>query len=151
MKAAFEVKQVTQQHIVTLQKQKVDSTEVVQLVEKLSKLEHSIKDNRRILGDGGQAPWALKLPSFIEEISAVVRRIILNLEDSRRVPGLFGVEDKIMILEKKIDAIADARHKARKLAGRHLDFEHDLLTIETLIKPYRLIEHNTPSTPPCVI
>lgn len=83
-----EAKAWTQQAITGLQKQKADAPDVAQLSEKVGKLEYSIKDNRRILGDlGGQ------------EISAVVRRIILNLED------------KIMVLEKKIDAISDARRK----------------------------------------
>ncbi|CAJ1378328.1 unnamed protein product [Effrenium voratum] len=84
-----EVKSWAEHTVAGLEKKKVDIPDLAQLVEKVSKLEYSIKDNRRILGDGGQ------------EINAVVRRIILNLED------------KIMVLEKKIDAIADARPKAQ--------------------------------------
>eukprot|EP00435_Cladocopium_sp_Y103_P034030 s2111_g8.t1 len=83
-----EAKAWTQQAIVGLQKSKADGPDLAQLSEKVGKLEYSIKDNRRILGDGGG-----------QEINAVVRRIILNLED------------KIMVLEKKIDAMADGRPK----------------------------------------
>jgi len=83
-----EAKTWTQQAVIGLQKNKADHPDVAQLSEKVGKLESSIKDNRRILGDGGG-----------QEINAVVRRIILNLED------------KIMVLEKKIDALADGRPK----------------------------------------
>ncbi|CAE7572296.1 CPK16 [Symbiodinium natans] len=81
-----EVKSWTQNSITVLHKQKVDSPDLAAITDKVLKLEQSIKDNRRILGDGGG-----------QEINAVVRRIILNLED------------KIMVLEKKIDALADGR------------------------------------------
>lgn len=81
-----EVKTTTQNSITVLHKQKVEIPDLAAVTDKVVKLEQSIKDNRRILGDGGG-----------QEINAVVRRIILNLED------------KIMVLEKKIDALADGR------------------------------------------
>lgn len=68
-----------------LQKEKLNAVEHGQLVEKVLKLEMSMRDNRQILSEAGAG----------QEINAVVKRIILNLED------------KIMVLEKKIDAVAD--------------------------------------------
>lgn len=73
--------------IYTLQKEKLNAVEHTQIVEKVLKLEMSMRDNRQILSEAGGG----------QEINAVVKRIILNLED------------KIMVLEKKIDALAEAR------------------------------------------
>eukprot|EP00439_Symbiodinium_sp_Y106_P049393 s6168_g6.t1 len=96
-----EVKTTTQNSITVLHKQKVEIPDLAAVTDKVVKLEQSIKDNRRILGDGGgQDNTATSWEGaclFDMEINAVVRRIILNLED------------KIMVLEKKIDALADGR------------------------------------------
>eukprot|EP00933_Yihiella_yeosuensis_P015683 TRINITY_DN13606_c0_g1_i1.p1 TRINITY_DN13606_c0_g1~~TRINITY_DN13606_c0_g1_i1.p1 ORF type:complete len:1529 (+),score=360.51 TRINITY_DN13606_c0_g1_i1:44-4630(+) len=69
-----------------LRKQKVDLPEHQTIVTKVLKLESSMRDNRQILSESGG-----------QELSAVVKRIILNMED------------KIMLLEKKLDLIIQNR------------------------------------------
>jgi len=72
--------------VAKLQTEKVGSTDFGNVLDRLSKLEKSMGDNRAILNDAGGS-----------EINAVVKRIILNMED------------KIMMLEKKVDALAEGR------------------------------------------
>merc|ERR1719458_2222952 len=69
-----------------LEGQKVNITDFTLLFERISKLEAFLRDNRTMLaGEDGR------------DISAFVRRIILNLED------------KIMMLEKIVDLLAAGR------------------------------------------
>lgn len=71
--------------IAKLETEKVPVTEYVSLQEKVSKLEGSMRDNRQILSDSGSGT----------EVSQIVKRIILNMED------------KIILLEKKVATILD--------------------------------------------
>lgn len=83
---AMDAKNMIEKGVQRLELEKVAVTEFIVLKERLYRLETSMRDNRQILSDpGGQ------------ELSAIVKRIILNMED------------KIMILEKKVDCIADGR------------------------------------------
>lgn len=67
----------------TRPKNKLTILEYASVLDRLGKVETSVKDNRHILSD-----------SSGHEVNAVVKRIILNMED------------KIMVLEKKCDYIA---------------------------------------------
>lgn len=66
--------------------QKAGQHEMTLMMEKITKLESSMRDNRSILSSAGG-----------QEISAVVKRIILNMED------------KILILERRVDGIVEGR------------------------------------------
>lgn len=79
-----EMKTMLDKQVGRLQDEKVGTKDFAELMEKVYKLEGGLKDNRQILNDAGG-----------HEISSVVKRIILNLED------------KIMVLEKKVDALAE--------------------------------------------
>jgi len=68
-----------------LEIEKVGVVDYATLVDKLSKVESSMRDNRQILSDAGGG----------NEVNHVVKRIVLNMED------------KIMILEKKSDMILE--------------------------------------------
>jgi len=82
----IEAKTALEKNISRLELEKVQITDYAVMYEKVLKLESSMRDNRQILSDhGGQ------------ELSSVVKRIILNMED------------KIMVLEKKVDCLADGR------------------------------------------
>lgn len=77
-----EVKQRAEADCFRLETTKIGTTEFTVLKEMVTKIEGSLRDNRQIIENGGQ------------DISAVVKRIILNMED------------KIIVNEKKIDAVA---------------------------------------------
>lgn len=77
-----EVKERTQKEFVYLEQEKASSNDAISLAERVQKLEYSMKDTRHILSDPGGS-----------DISPVVKRIILNMED------------KIMVLDKKLDAV----------------------------------------------
>eukprot|EP00931_Biecheleriopsis_adriatica_P036055 TRINITY_DN2078_c0_g2_i1.p1 TRINITY_DN2078_c0_g2~~TRINITY_DN2078_c0_g2_i1.p1 ORF type:complete len:1752 (+),score=531.49 TRINITY_DN2078_c0_g2_i1:52-5307(+) len=83
-----DVKKLCETSVDAVQKRKLDKSEFVNLNEKVLKLEVSLRDNRQILSESGG-----------QEINAVVKRIILNMED------------KIMVLERKIDALAESRRQ----------------------------------------
>jgi len=86
-----EVKKQIESSFEQLKKEKVGHPQHAALEEKVAKLELSMRDNRQILSESGG-----------QEINAVVKRIILNMED------------KIMVLEKKIDALADTKHRQER-------------------------------------
>jgi len=69
-----------------LEKEKANVSDHSSLLDRLSKLEGSMRDNRQILSGTGS-----------QDINAFVKRIILNLED------------KIMLLERKVDCLAEGR------------------------------------------
>ncbi|CAE8583079.1 unnamed protein product [Polarella glacialis] len=81
-----EVKLHLETSVAKLQKEKVPTLDHGVLLDKVMKLEGSMRDNRQILStsDG-------------QEVSALVKRIILNMED------------KMMAIEKKIEALAEGR------------------------------------------
>lgn len=74
-----------------IQKGKVNVTEFVTVRDKVVRLEVTMRDNRTILAESGG-----------QELSAVVKRIILNMED------------KIMMIEKKIEALCQGRVAAQQ-------------------------------------
>eukprot|EP00928_Gymnodinium_smaydae_P034776 TRINITY_DN2457_c0_g1_i1.p1 TRINITY_DN2457_c0_g1~~TRINITY_DN2457_c0_g1_i1.p1 ORF type:complete len:1544 (-),score=363.19 TRINITY_DN2457_c0_g1_i1:108-4712(-) len=80
-----ETKTHVESKILALEREKASSAETVLLQERMLKIEVSMRDNRALLGEAGVG----------HELSAVVKRIILNLED------------KIMVLEKKVNALVD--------------------------------------------
>eukprot|EP00929_Paragymnodinium_shiwhaense_P119361 TRINITY_DN9124_c0_g1_i1.p1 TRINITY_DN9124_c0_g1~~TRINITY_DN9124_c0_g1_i1.p1 ORF type:complete len:1558 (-),score=457.62 TRINITY_DN9124_c0_g1_i1:167-4840(-) len=69
-----------------LEREKVSADEYTQLVDRLAKLEHGMRDNRDLMDDamGGA------------ELNQIVKRIILNLED------------KLMLLQRKVDTFEEA-------------------------------------------
>jgi len=78
-----------------LQKDKASSKDLSKLAEKILKIEGSVRDSRQILSDGGSGA----------DMNAVVKRIILNMED------------KLIMLEKKIDALAQSAPAWRRARG----------------------------------
>jgi len=91
-----EVKKQIESSFEQLKQEKVGNPQHAALEEKVAKLELSMRDNRQILSESGG-----------QEINAVVKRIILNMED------------KIMVLEKKIDALADTKHRQESPSPQH--------------------------------
>jgi len=77
--------------------EKVGVQQFAELVERLRKVESSLSDNRQILSEAGG-----------QEVSHVIRRIILNLED------------KLMVIEKKVDALTEGRLKDATDWSTHL-------------------------------
>jgi len=73
--------------VAKLMEEKLNVKDFTPLQDKVHKLEGSMKDNRTILSDGGGG----------QDVSAVVKRIILNLED------------KIMVIEKRVEALIERR------------------------------------------
>jgi len=80
-----ESKSTFEKTILKVEKEKVGSSELAAVQEGIVKLEASMRDNRTILGEGGGG----------QELNQVVKRIILNMED------------KIMLIEKRIDALIE--------------------------------------------
>eukprot|EP00929_Paragymnodinium_shiwhaense_P093058 TRINITY_DN53117_c0_g1_i1.p1 TRINITY_DN53117_c0_g1~~TRINITY_DN53117_c0_g1_i1.p1 ORF type:complete len:1853 (-),score=474.56 TRINITY_DN53117_c0_g1_i1:312-5870(-) len=88
MSSVRDVKGTVESKIAKFEYAMVDPTEFQLLRDTVAKLEGSMRDNRQILaGEAGS------------EVSALVKRIILN------------IEDKIIVLEKKVESLA-------KIAGR---------------------------------
>eukprot|EP00427_Karlodinium_veneficum_P054746 CAMPEP_0169416524 /NCGR_PEP_ID=MMETSP1017-20121227/63170_1 /TAXON_ID=342587 /ORGANISM="Karlodinium micrum, Strain CCMP2283" /LENGTH=1481 /DNA_ID=CAMNT_0009524481 /DNA_START=87 /DNA_END=4531 /DNA_ORIENTATION=+ len=86
----LETKTNLEKHLAKLEVEKVSMTEYSILQEKIVKLDSSMRDNRQILsGSTGGA-----------DMSQVVKRIILNMED------------KILMLEKKMDLVLEGRQAA---------------------------------------
>jgi len=83
------LKQQLEKQVQKLTDEKLSNKDFADWQDKVHKLEHAMKDNRQILTDAGGS-----------EINAVVKRIILNMED------------KIMVLEKKVEALIEARAEA---------------------------------------
>lgn len=81
-----DVKTSFEQGFFKIEKEKVSVVEYNALFEKMTKLEGSMRDNRQILGGAGG-----------QEVNAFVKRIILNMED------------KLMVLEKKVDLLTEGR------------------------------------------
>mmetsp|Transcript_41329 Transcript_41329/g.133191 ORF Transcript_41329/g.133191 Transcript_41329/m.133191 type:complete len:1226 (+) Transcript_41329:460-4137(+) len=69
-------------------KEKTNTKDFGELLDKVRRLEHGMTDNRQILSAEGGAGM---------DINGTVKRILLNLED------------KIMVLEKKVDALAEGK------------------------------------------
>jgi hypothetical protein len=96
----MESKTTLEKQLTKVDQEKVPVSEYLYLQEKVLKLESSMRDNRQILSDtaGGS------------EVNQVVKRIILNMED------------KIMVLEKKMDLILEGRtNEAESLHRRDED------------------------------
>jgi len=68
-----------------VQTEKANVSDVAGILDRMTKLEGSMKDNRQILDSSGG-----------NEVNAVVKRIILNMED------------KIMVIERKVEALLEA-------------------------------------------
>lgn len=95
-----EVRQMMDKGLTKLEQEKVNTPDHAKLLEKVQKLELSMRDNRAILNDAGASGG--------QEINAVVKRIILNMED------------KLMVLEKKVEALVDSRPPAAAAAAEDL-------------------------------
>jgi len=91
----LDTKGALEKSIIKLEIEKLPVTEYASLLEKVAKLEHSMRDNRQILSDSGGGT----------EVNHMVKRIILNMED------------KIMLLEKKLEAILEGRTAGENFAS----------------------------------
>lgn len=87
--ALGEMRDHLEKQVAKLNQEKVNTKDFGEMQDKVVKLELSVRDNRTILGDGNNGGGG--------EINTLVKRIILNMED------------KLMVLEKKVDALIESR------------------------------------------